>query len=87
MINVLDASAQKDRFMVFGESGDDRILVSLMPDKTRALRQEQVITLARQKGGYGAHSNLLLAPRSAYVASGWAGVQMLDFVGKRWTEA
>jgi len=87
MINVLDASTQKDRCMVFGEGGDDRILVSLLCDKRRGLKQEQVIMLARQKGGYGAHSNLVLGKSSAYVASGWAGVQMIDFVAKRWTEA
>jgi LVIVD repeat len=83
--NVFDASAQKDRFMVFGESSSDRMLASFLYNKIKTLSKEQVVTLAKQNGGYGSHSSVALFGKNVYVASGWAGVQMLSQVGSNWT--
>ncbi|HEY9679584.1 MAG TPA: hypothetical protein V6C76_16365 [Drouetiella sp.] len=85
MSNVFDAAAQRDRFMIFGESSSDRMLASLLCSKTKSLSKEQMITLEKQNGGYGSHSSVSLFNKNVYVASGWAGVQMLSQVGREWT--
>ena len=85
--NVFDASAQKDRFMIFGESSSDRMLASFICTKTKAIIKEQVVTLPKQSGGYGSHSSVALSGKNVYVASGWAGIQMLSQVGTNWTFA
>jgi hypothetical protein len=87
MLNVFDASAQKDRFMIFGESSNDRMLASLLCAKNKTLTKEQFVTLEKQNGGYGSHSSVSLFGKNVYVASGWAGVQMLSQVGPNWAFA
>ncbi len=87
IMNVFDASAQKDRFMIFGESSNDRMLASLLFNKNKNLTKEQFVTLEKQNGGYGSHSSVSLFGKSVYVASGWAGVQMLSQVGNNWAFA
>lgn len=87
IMNVFDASAQKDRFMIFGESSNDRMLASLLFNKNKNLTKEQFVTLEKQNGGYGSHSSVSLFGKNVYVASGWAGVQMLSQVGTNWAFA
>ena len=84
--SVLDACALKDKFMVLGDGSNDRFIASLPYDKTRQLSRKQVVALPKEKGGaYGAHASVLLSNKTAYIASGWAGVQVMTQSGDTWT--
>jgi hypothetical protein len=83
--NVLDASAQKDRFVVLGDGTSDRFVASLPFDKTRQIVGQQIGPLPKEKGGgFGVKSSIVLSGKNAYVASGWTGVQILSYNGQTW---
>ena len=83
--NVLDASAQKDRFVVLGDGTSDRFVASLPFDKTRQIVGQQIGPLPKEKGGgFGVKSSIVLSGKNAYVASGWTGVQILSYSGQTW---
>ncbi|HEY9787213.1 MAG TPA: hypothetical protein V6D17_17620 [Candidatus Obscuribacterales bacterium] len=85
LTTVLGAAAQKDRFMVVGDSKQGRGVISLLVDRAGTLTREAEVSLPQPKGSYGLRANVVLGNRSAYVASGWAGVQMLNFTREGWT--
>jgi hypothetical protein len=82
---VLGASAQRDRYLVLGESKQGRKVLSLVADKTGHLTREQVVNLPAPKGSYGQHASIVTNGRNAYVSSGWAGVEMLTSGKDGWT--
>lgn len=80
--SVLDAAAQKDQFLILGEGNTDRYVASLSYDRSRELQNRQTLVLPKDRSAsYGTHSSILLNNRTAYIASGWAGVQILNFNG------
>lgn len=82
---VLSASAQRDRFLILGETKKGRKVVSLVADKVGTLSKEQVVDLPKPKGSYGQHSTIIARDRNAYIASGWAGVEVLTSGQGGWT--
>ncbi len=82
---VLSASAQRDRYLVLGETKKGRKVLSLVADKTGHLTREQVVDLPAPKGSYGQHASIITSGRNAYVSSGWAGVEMLTSGKDGWT--
>jgi len=77
LTSVLSTSAQRDRYLVLGESKQGRKVLSLVASKTGQLVREQVVNLPAPKGSYGLHASIITKDRNAYVSSGWAGVEML----------
>lgn len=83
--NVLDAAAQRDRFVVVGETDKERAFISLTYDKTKNLTREFVVSLPNEKSsGFGTKSRILLNNRTAYVASGWSGVSLYNYSRAGW---
>lgn len=82
--NVLDASAQKGRFVVLGDGIPGRAVISLTYDKALNLTREQALDLSKQKGAYGPRGRIAIKDRTAYIASGWAGVQVLTSTRDGW---
>lgn len=84
--NVLDACALKDRFMVLGDGTSERYIGSLPFDKFHKLAQKQVVALPKAKGNaYSEHASVLMSNKTAYIASGWAGVQVMTQTGESWS--
>ncbi|HEY9712465.1 MAG TPA: hypothetical protein V6C72_03285, partial [Chroococcales cyanobacterium] len=81
---ILDASMDASRLLVLGDGPSERLLVSMTYDRNKNLHQNQTLTLPHPKGSYGQHSTVLLAGKSAYIASGWAGVQILSAQKNLW---
>ncbi|HNB22087.1 MAG TPA: hypothetical protein PKZ32_06715, partial [Candidatus Melainabacteria bacterium] len=84
---VLSATAQRDRFLILGETKQGRKFLSLVADKTGHLTREQVVNLPAPKGSYGQRASIVAKDRNVYVASGWAGVEMLTGGKEGWTPA
>lgn len=82
---VLSAAAQRDRFLILGETKQGRKVLSIVCDKTGHLTREQVVNLPSPKGSYGQHASIVAKDRNIYVASGWAGVEMLTGGKEGWT--
>lgn len=77
LTSVLSAAAQRDRFLILGETRQGRKVLSIVADKTGHLTREQVVNLPTPKGSYGQHASIVAKDRNIYVSSGWAGVEML----------
>lgn len=87
LTSVLSSTAQRDRFLVLGETKQGRKVLSLVADKTGHLTREQVVNLPAPKGSYGQHASIVAKDRNVYVCSGWAGVEMLTGGKEGWTPA
>ncbi len=74
---VESAAAQKDRFLVVGRSRGDRQVISLVLDRARNASVEQVIKMPVGKNDGGKNCSVVMRDMSAYVATGWSGVQLL----------
>jgi hypothetical protein len=85
LFSVLSAAAQRDRFLILGETKQGRKVLSLVCDKTGHLTREQVVNLPAPKGSYGQHASIITKDRNMYVSSGWAGVEMLTGGKEGWT--
>jgi hypothetical protein len=84
--SVLDTCALKDRFIVLGDGASERYIASLPFDKLHQLSSKQVVALPKDKGNaYGQQASVLVSGKSAYIASGWAGVQVMSQAGDSWT--
>lgn len=86
LTNVFDACAQKDHFLVLGEENGERCLMSLSFDKTRQVHKGEIARLPRQNVGYGARSSIVASNKTAYIASGWAGIEIVANTGGSWSE-
>ncbi|MBX9948053.1 MAG: hypothetical protein K2Y39_02700 [Candidatus Obscuribacterales bacterium] len=85
LTSVLSAAAQRDRFLILGETRQGRKVLSIVADKTGHLTREQVVNLPTPKGSYGQHASIVAKDRNIYVSSGWAGVEMLTGGKEGWT--
>jgi hypothetical protein len=85
MTNILDCCAIKDRFLVLGDGSNERYVTVIGFDKARRVRKDQTVSLPKEKGSYGAKSCIVASAKSAYVASGWAGIEVLLNSGTTWT--
>lgn len=85
LTSVLSAAAQRDRFLILGETKQGRKVLSIVADKTGHLTREQVVNLPTPKGSYGQHASIVAKDRNIYVSSGWAGVEMLTGGKEGWT--
>lgn len=85
LTSVLSAAAQRDRFLILGETKQGRKVLSIVADKTGHLTREQVVNLPAPKGSYGQHATIVAKDRNIYVCSGWAGVEMLTGGKEGWT--
>ncbi len=74
---VESAAAQKDRFLVVGRSRGERQVISLVLDRARNASVEQVIKMPVGKNDGGKNCSVVMRDMSAYVATGWSGVQLL----------
>lgn len=82
---VLSSAAQRDRFLILGETKQGRKVLSIVCDKTGHLTREQVVNLPTPKGSYGQHASIVAKDRNIYISSGWAGVEMLTGGKEGWT--
>lgn len=82
---VLAASAQKDRFVILGESKNGRVMVPVVMDRAASMTRETPVVLPKPKGSYGTKASILLKDKNVYIASGWAGVQILNSTRDGWT--
>jgi len=74
---VESAAAQKDRFLVVGRGKGERQVISLVLDRARNASVEQVIKMPMGKNDGGKNCSVVMRDTSAYVATGWSGVQLL----------
>lgn len=74
---ISDAAVQRGRLLILCERGTERAVMSFLYDKTLDLTPEQTLVLPGGKDTPGLLSRLTVKDRSAYVASGWAGVEVL----------
>ena len=82
---IESAAAQKDRFLVVGRNKGERIVISLTIDKSRNLAREQVLTIPSAKTDSGKSTSVVMRDLSAYVATGWSGVQLMTRAKDGWT--
>lgn len=82
--NVSHAAAQKGRFFVLGERGPQRIVTTFTYTKALELAPEQTIVLPASQAYPGLKSTLQAKERNIYVASGWAGVDVLSLGKTGW---
>jgi len=85
LTTVLSSAAQRDRFLILGETKQGRKVLSIVCDKTGHLTREQVVNLPTPKGSYGQHASIVAKDRNIYISSGWAGVEMLTGGKEGWT--
>lgn len=81
---IESAAAQKDRFLVVGRNKGERIVISLTIDKSRNLAREQVLNIPSAKTDSGKTTSVVMRDLSAYVATGWSGVQLLTRAKEGW---
>lgn len=84
---VSDAAVQKGRVLILCERGTERAVMSFLYDKTLDLTPEQTLVLPGGKDTPGLVSRLTVKDRSAYVASGWAGVEVMALDKTGWRHA
>jgi hypothetical protein len=82
---IESAAAQKDRFLVVGRNKGERIVISLTVDKGRNLAREQVLNIPSAKTDSGKTTSVVMRDLSAYVATGWSGVQLMTRAKDGWT--
>ncbi len=83
--SVLDCTVTKDRFLLLGEVGSDRALMSVSFDKAHQIHAGEISQLPKQNIGYGSHSSIVASNKNAYIASGWAGIEVVANTGTTWT--
>ncbi|MFA6212550.1 MAG: hypothetical protein WCT03_07575 [Candidatus Obscuribacterales bacterium] len=81
---IESAAAQKDRFLVVGRNKSERLVISLTVDKSRNLTREQAINIPSAKTDGGKNTSVVMRDLSAYVATGWSGVQLLTRGKEGW---
>lgn len=81
---IESAAAQKDRFLVVGRNKGERLVISLTIDKGRNLAREQVLNIPSAKTDSGKATSVVMRDLSAYVATGWSGVQLLTRAKEGW---
>jgi hypothetical protein len=81
---IESAAAQKDRFLVVGRNKGERIVISLTIDKGRNLTREQVLNIPAAKTDSGKSTSVVMRDLTAYVATGWSGVQLLTRAKEGW---
>ena len=81
---IESAAAQKDRFLVVGRNKGERLVISLTIDKGRNLAREQVLNIPSAKTDSGKTTSVVMRDLSAYVATGWSGVQLLTRAKEGW---
>jgi hypothetical protein len=84
---IESAAAQKDRFLVVGRNKGERIVISLTIDKGRNLAREQVLNIPAAKTDSGKSTSVVMRDLTAYVATGWSGVQLLTRAKEGWAIA
>ena len=82
---IESAAAQKDRFLVVGRNKGERIVISLTIDKGRNLAREQVLNIPSAKTDSGKTTSVVMRDLTAYVATGWSGVQLMTRAKEGWT--
>lgn len=81
---VLDAAAQKGRFFVLADSPKGQVIVTYTVDKTLDLTMEDNVALPVSKETPSLSCRLLVKDRNAYVAAGWAGIEVLSYGKTGW---
>jgi hypothetical protein len=81
---IESAAAQKDRFLVVGRNKGERIVISLTIDKGHNLAREQVLNIPAAKTDSGKSTSVVMRDLTAYVATGWSGVQLLTRAKEGW---
>lgn len=81
---IESAAAQKDRFLVVGRNKGERIVISLTIDKGHNLAREQVLNIPAAKTDNGKSTSVVMRDLTAYVATGWSGVQLLTRAKEGW---
>jgi hypothetical protein len=83
---VLDSCALKDRFMVLGDGGNDRYIMSLPFNKLGQVMRQQSSALPQDKSAaYTPRGTIAASVKTAYVASGWSGIQVMNGLGDAFT--
>jgi hypothetical protein len=86
-MQIHDAAAQRDRFMILSERGADRLVISIAADKTLSMRTEETIVLPHTKEAPGMTSRIAVSDRVANIASGSTGVEILTYDKMGWKHA
>lgn len=81
---VLDAAAQKGKYFILYESGSERLLAVLSLTKALTLKLDATVTLPQGRAAPGRTSRLAVREKSAYVASGWGGIEQIGMEKTGW---
>ncbi len=84
---ICDVTATKNQFLVLGDADQDTSLVAMTCDKLGVLKRLGNDELTKLKPRMGQSCRIAAKERTAYIATGWAGVQMLTFESGNWNAA
>jgi hypothetical protein len=84
LTSVCDTAAAKGHFLVLGDSDQETALVSMTFDKMGVLSRTREMDHPQLKARMGQSCRIAVKDKSAYIATGWAGVQVLGFGSNGW---
>lgn len=85
---ILSCKAEANQFMVLGKNSHGRLILSVLPvDKHNNLSTGQNLDIPIAKAETVTKANLVITKGQVYVASGWAGIEVLANAGGRWAHS
>lgn len=86
--SILACKAEAGQFMVLGKNSQGRLILSVMSvDKHNNLSSGQNLDIPIAKPETITRANLVITKGQVYVASGWAGIEVLNSSGGRWAHS
>jgi hypothetical protein len=87
MTALLDVNAQKGSFFVLGGNDNQTLVQQITYDKALEMTLSQLVTIPGLKSGEANKAKLVVKDRSAYIATGWAGVDVLTWNKGLWSHS
>lgn len=86
--SILSCKAEANQFVVLGKNSHGRLILSVMPvDKHNNLSNGQNLDIPIAKAESVTKANLVITKGQVYVASGWAGIEVLANYGGRYAHS
>jgi hypothetical protein len=82
--SAADVAATKGRFMVLGDTEQDMTIVSMTCDKLGVLSRERDQDPPRLGARINEQYRIAMRERTAYIATGWAGLQVVSLTPSGW---